>query len=359
MLNQVNQVRIILVGILAALLVLLLAISPFVRPTTADDDIEVEQVESELEDGEAVETEPVEGESDVIAVSTRSIADVPILTDDSIEAELNPIMQIGQRPEQNVVTYTVARGDTPNTIADKFGIKPETILGGNPNLSEESSLLQAGVPLKILPIDGVLHEVSYGESLESIAATYSVSAEEIIAYAPNNLEFPFRVYKGSEILVPGAVRELFVWTPPKLSNRSASTLVGTGTFVQPVRTGCVTQYFYPWHRGLDIGLANGTPVYAMDTGTVIYASWAAGSYYDYGNLIVIDHGNGYETYYAHLSGINVFPAQEVRQGQRIGSTGNTGRSSGPHLHAEIRFNNVQDDPSWLIQGTYSGCEIGS
>ncbi|MFT5197001.1 MAG: murein DD-endopeptidase MepM/ murein hydrolase activator NlpD, partial [Candidatus Promineifilaceae bacterium] len=233
--------------------------------------------------------------------------------------------------------------------------KPETILGGNSNLSEESSLLQAGFAIKILPVDGVLHEVGYGETLESIAVTYNVTVEEIIGYEPNNLEFPYRVYKGSELLVPGAVRELFVWTPPKLSNRPLNTLVGTGTFVQPVRQGCVTQYFAPWHKGLDIGLAVGTSVYAMDTGTVIYASWAAGSYYDYGNLIVIDHGNGYETYYAHLNGINVFPAQEVRQGQLIGYTGNTGRSSGPHIHAEIRFNNAQDDPSWLIQGTYSGC----
>ena len=357
--NQLNQVRFILAGVLAVLLLLMLVVAPFARPTTAED-AEVGIGEEILESGESIEASAeTEGEAASPAIATRSIENVPILTEESIEAELNPIMQIGQRPQQNVVTYTVARGDTPNTIADKFGIKPETILGGNPDLSEESSQLQAGLPIKILPVDGVLHEVRYGETLEIIAAIYQVDVETIIEYGPNNLEFPFRVYKGTQILVPGAVRELFVWTPPKLSNRPRNTLVGTGTFVQPVRRGCVTQYFYPWHRGLDIGLPEGTPIYAMDTGTVIYASWAAGSYYDYGNLIVIDHGNGYETYYAHLSGINVFPAQEVRQGQLIGYTGNTGRSSGPHLHAEIRYNNVQDDPTWLIQGTYSSCEIGS
>ena len=86
----------------------------------------------------------------------------------------------------------------------------------------------------------------------------------------------------------------------------------------------------------------------MDTGTVSYASWAAGGYYDYGNLIVIDHGNGYETFYAHLSGINVYPGQVVTQGQFIGSTGNTGRSSGPHIHLEIRLNNFRDDPTFYI-----------
>lgn len=355
MLNQTNQVRVILASLLGFFLLLLMAIALFVGSEAAEDEQEATTVAAESDLAESVAlSEEIAPEN---LIPTRSLAGVPVLTDDGVVADLNPIMQIGQRPEHNVITYTIQRGDTPNVIADKFGIQSETILGGNPNLSDESSQLQAGVQIRILPVDGVLHEVSYGETLESIADRYDVTVDAIVGYEANNLEFPFRVYRGTEIMVPGAVREVFTWTPPKLSNRPANTLVGTGTFVQPVRRGCVTQYFYPWHRGLDVGLAEGTPVYAMDTGTVIYASWAAGSYYDYGNLIVIDHGNGYETYYAHLNGINVFPAQEVRQGQFIGYSGNTGRSSGPHIHVEIRFNNIQDDPAWLIQGTYAGCEI--
>ncbi len=355
MLQQTNQVRLILAAILALFLLLILVATPFSETEQADVSTDQEVVQTE--DGE-VEVESDDGAipAEVLEIPTRSLDGVPILSDDALAADSNPVMRIGQRPEHNIITYTVARGDTPNVIAERFGIQSTTILGGNPNLSEESNLLGAGAELRILPIDGVLHQVNYGETIESIAAEYDVPVEDIINYAPNRLEFPYRVYKGTEIMVPGAVAQVFTWTPPK-NNRPRSTVVGTGTFVQPVRRGCVTQYFYPWHRGLDVGLPVGTPVYSMDRGTVIYGSWAAGSYYDYGNLIVVDHGNGYETYYAHLNGINVFPGQVVDQGQFIGYSGNTGRSSGPHIHVEIRFNNNQDDPSFLIQGTYSGCEI--
>ncbi len=279
-------------------------------------------------------------------VARADISQVPILTDRVVSPKLNPVMNLGQKPEHALVTYEVQRGDTPNRIAEKFNIKSETLLGGNPELSQESSLLQAGYVLTILPVDGVLHEVALGDTLEGIANQYGIPVEDIIAYEPNKLEFPYRLYKGTQILVPGAVRELFVWTPPKLPARQRGQVVGTGTFTRAVNSGCVTQFYWAGHPGLDIALAEGSPVYAMDTGTVSYASWAAGGYYDYGNLIVIDHGNGYETFYAHLSGINVYPGQVVRQGALIGASGNTGRSSGPHIHIEIRLNNFRDDPTF-------------
>ena len=251
MLNQTNQVRVILAGLLGFFLLLLVAIAPFVGTEAAENLQEATEV---AVDGETAESSPDEPETVAEPlVATRSLEGVPVLEDDSEIADLNPIMQIGQRPDHNIITYTIQRGDTPNTIAEKFGIQSETILGGNSSLSDESSQLQAGVQIRILPIDGVLHEVSYGETLESIAETYEVTVDDIIAYEPNNLDFPYRVYRGTEIMVPGAVREVFTWTPPKLSNRPRNTLVGTGTFVQPVRRGCVTQYFYPWHRGLDVG----------------------------------------------------------------------------------------------------------
>lgn len=288
------------------------------------------------------------GDAQPTPLPTIDIEQVPLVEESAIEPALNPIMAIGQQPTHSFQTYEVKRGDTPNRIADRFGIKPETLLGANPRLSEESSLLQAGFVLTILPIDGLIHEVQVGDTLEGIANFYGIPQEDIIAYESNNLEFPYRLYKGSQIVVPGAVRELFTWTPPKLPDRPEGYIVGTGTFVRPVGGGCVSQYFWPGHPGLDIALGEGSGVFAMDTGTVTYASWASGSYYDYGNLIVVNHGNGYETFYAHLSGVNVFPGQVVNQGQYIGATGNTGRSSGPHIHVEIRLNNYRDDPTYYI-----------
>ncbi len=283
--------------------------------------------------------------------------ELPVISDSSLSPALNPVTYQGKKPEHSFQTYVVQRGDTPNIIADKFGIKTETLLGGNPSLSEESSLLQTDAELIILPIDGVLHDVAPGDTLESISAEYGVPMEDIIAYAPNNLEFPYRLYPETQILVPGAVREVFVWSPPDLSSVAGNTsyegrgvapvIVGTGTFIYPVNSRNFSQYYWYGHRAIDIALPVGSAVFASDTGTVTYAGW---NVYGYGNLIVINHGNGHETFYAHLSAINVVPGQIVYQGNVIGATGNTGNSSGPHIHFEIRLNGNQDNPCW-----YLGC----
>jgi murein DD-endopeptidase MepM/ murein hydrolase activator NlpD len=220
-------------------------------------------------------------------------------------------------------------------------------LGGNPSLSEEASLLQVGAQVIILPVDGVLHDVREGDTLETVAENYGIPVEDIIAYQPNRLEFPFRLYPGSQILVPGAVVEVFVWTAPQLPSRpsggpsAACAAYGTGTFIWPVGGQRITQYYWYGHAAVDVALAEGTSVVAADSGTVTYAGWNPTGY---GNLIVINHCNGYESYYAHLSGIGVYAGQAVAQGQYIGASGNTGRSSGPHLHIEIRLNNFQLNP---------------
>lgn len=281
--------------------------------------------------------------------------DLPVISDESLAPAPDPYTFQNELPQHDLTTYVVERGDTPNAIAERFGIQPETLLGGNPQLSEESSLLQTGVELIILPIDGVLHTVQPGDTLEGLEQRYGIPADEIIAYEPNNLSFPYRLEPETQILVPGAVRELFVWTPPDLSSVRSSgiggdvdpVIVGTGTFIFPVNSRNYTQYYWYGHRGLDIALPEGSAVYATDTGTVTYAGW---NNFGYGNLIVVNHGNGYETFYAHLSGINVVPGQIVYQGNVIGATGNTGNSSGPHIHYEIRVNGNQDDPCW-----YLGC----
>lgn len=285
-----------------------------------------------------------------------TVGDVPVISDSSLVPAPNPFTYQGQQPQHEFVTYVVQRGDTPGTIAEKFGIETATLLGGNPQLSQESSLLQTDVELIILPIDGVLHDVAPGDTLESISEEYGIPVEDIIAYAPNNLEFPYRLYPETQIMVPGAVREVFKWSPPDLASVGGTSyegagvaprIVGTGTFVYPVNGRSFSQYYWYGHRGIDIALAEGNAVYASDTGTVTYASWNT---YGYGNLIVINHGNGYETFYGHLSGINVVPGQIVYQGNVIGYTGNTGNSSGPHIHFEIRINGNQDNPCW-----YLGC----
>jgi LysM repeat protein len=279
------------------------------------------------------------------------LSGVPVLINNSLSPQLNPHTFEGKKPQHSFITYTVVPNDTPIGIAEEFGIKPETLLGGNAFLSEEASALQPGQVLIILPIDGVLHDVRSGDTLEGLAAQYGVPIEDIIAYEPNNLEFPYRLYPETQVMIPGGVRDVWFWTAPQLPSRSGTSdstgsgiapqVQGTGTFIWPVGSRRISQNYWYGHPAIDIGLPQGTTVVASDTGTVTWAGW---NVYGYGNLIVVNHGNGYETYYGHLSGINVFPGQVVTQGSVIGASGNTGRSSGPHLHFEIRYFNSMLEP---------------
>ncbi|MDT8306283.1 MAG: LysM peptidoglycan-binding domain-containing M23 family metallopeptidase [Anaerolineae bacterium] len=293
------------------------------------------------------EEDAVLTEGDEVAFDASS---VPVLTDNGLVAQPMPITYKPAQPQHEFITYRVESGDTAIRIAEKFGIQEETILGGNSFLSNDAGQLMAGVDIIILPIDGVLHDVTEGETLESISEQYGIPVEDVIAYEPNNLEFPYRLFPGTQILVPGAVREVFVWDPPSYVSSSSSPeagqgvvvlVPGTGTYIWPTGGRRITQYSWYGHTALDIALTTGSPIYAADTGTVTYASWSP---YCYGNLVVINHGNGYETFYAHLNGFNVKPGQTVYQGNTIAFSGNTGCSSGPHLHFEIRYNKARYDP---------------
>lgn len=316
------------------------------------DESREEQEESatvDLSIDEIVKDEQIDVDKSILTDTTA----LPILLDYSLSPNLNPLTFKPSSPAHEFQIYRVERGDTPVGIAELFGIKPETLLGGNPFLSEVSNALQTGTELIILPIDGLIHDVVPGDTLEVIAQRYGMPVEDIVAYGPNNLTFPYRLLPNTQIVVPGAVRELFVWNPPTIAEVNSSfegrgvqpIIVGTGAFVWPITGRNFTQFFWYGHPGIDVAQAEGAPVVASDTGTVTFAGW---NVYGYGNLIVVNHGNGYETFYAHLSGINVAPGQIVYQGNVIGAVGNTGNSSGPHLHFEVRLNANRDDPCWYI-----------
>lgn len=293
---------------------------------------------------------PVDGEE-----TDFDMASMPVLTNSSLAPEPQPLTYKAKQPEHDFVTYTVERGDSAYSIAEKFGIREESILGGNVFLSSDAGVLQTGVELVIMPIDGVLHTVREGETLETLVEKYSISVEDIIAYTPNNLEFPYRLHPDTQILVPGAVAESFFWEPSVALNFSSDgssealqgiyvANLGTGSFTWPLR-GQITQGYWYGHQALDIGAPVGTNVVAADAGTITYAAWSP---YCYGNLIVVNHGNGFETFYAHMNSFYVSPGRQVRKGQSIGTSGNSGCSSGPHLHFEIRINRGRDDPNWYL-----------
>lgn len=248
---------------------------------------------------------------------------------------------IPERPRTDIITHTVAAGDTLYGIAKKYKLNAETVMFAN-NLERNPDLLRLGQQLIILPVDGVYHTVTKNDTLEKIAKTYKVKPEDIIKYPLNRLEARNpTITVGQKLIVPGGKKEIPV--PQVQIYRGPvppGAKKGTGRFVWP-SSGYLTQGFKPLHRAIDISLTTGAPIKAADTGYVVVAGWSDAGY---GNYVVIDHGNGFQTLYAHLSRIFVKPGDVVGQGTIIGHMGSTGRSTGPHLHFEVRKGGIQLNP---------------
>ncbi|MGE5375614.1 MAG: peptidoglycan DD-metalloendopeptidase family protein [Bacteroidota bacterium] len=267
---------------------------------------------------------------------------------------------IPSRPREDVEKYTVLKGDTVFGIAEKFGLKPETVLWANYyTLLDDPHALKPGQELNILPIDGTYHEWQQGEGLNGIAKYYGVKPEDIIDFPANNLDASAigdfanpNIKPGTWLVIPGGHREFISWSAPLGVTRenpaSARVLgpgacdpisggaIGYGTFIWPANNHYLSGFDYSPstnHWGIDIAGNEGEAVYATDAGVVVYAGW---NNYGYGNMIMVDHGNNFQSLYAHLSAINVGCGQSVGQGDVIGAIGTTGHSSGPHLHFEIR-----------------------
>jgi hypothetical protein len=268
-----------------------------------------------------------------------------VLPDTVFDRVAIPYTYEPEMPTHDFAQHVVEKGDTPNIVAELYGIEPATLLWGNPELSDEAQLLRVGITLTILPTNGVLHSVSLSDTVDLLGELYGVDPQVIIDYGDNHLEkWPHRPVPGTQIFVPGGEETFLVWTYTPNSVRAQATsssyydgpvvYAGVGRFIWPTDSWRITQYYWWAHRAIDIGAVTGTNIYASDGGTVIYAGWST---VGYGNHIVLDHGNGFQTLYAHLSSIWVASGQFVPQGTPIGGVGNTGNSSGSHLHFEIRY----------------------
>lgn len=248
------------------------------------------------------------------------------------------------RKQATSFTYVVEGGDTLSGIGSKFRISVDAIKYVN-GLTGDS--IKPGDSLTIPPISGLIHEVKKGESLEDIADKYSVPAQAIADF--NYILDTSKLAVGTELVIPDAK----VPRPPVVVASPAFSVPGiiTGGAPTPSDTYCVwpstvyivTQYFSWYHNGLDIATPWGQvpPLFACTSGTVVRSGWDP---YGLGLHVIIDHGGGYQTVYGHMQQINVSYGQGVGRGEVIGLMGNTGRSTGPHVHFIVKYNGVAQNP---------------
>ena len=252
------------------------------------------------------------------------------------------------------INYTVASGDSVWGIANKFDLSVESVLYANFNiLQDKSDNLKPGQVLTIPPTNGLFHKWTSRDTIESVASKYGAKPEDILLFIGNQLDLSNpEIKSGTMVMVPGGNRQLTEVTfaaivvDDKGNKRSGFAgpgacgvigqgLVGSGYFIWPSAVHYLTGNDYgPGHRGIDIGAGIGSQLFAADSGVVVYAGWLDGGY---GNFVVIDHGTGFQTLYEHLERIHVRCGDSVFQGDVIGTAGSTGNSTGPHLHFEIRY----------------------
>ena len=297
--------------------------------------------------------------------------DTPVLNapdGGAIQRQLDPLTIIPARARSTVITYKVRAGDSLRLIAEKFGLAQNTIIWSNDRFYVNA--MRVGLELTILPVDGVYHRAQEPQTVAAVAEEYHVDPYAIIDSEYNTLfgATPQTILpQGLYVVVPGGKgsTEPVYWDPGIVMSTSYTT-DGSNPVGSGIRAGTdyalfavgdpgscgklavnggsppvgapifdrytITQDFSWNHGGIDLSVPPGTRVYAAGSGTVIFVGWST---WGYGYTVVVAHG-GTLSIYGHLNGAFVGCGQILSAGQNIAVTGNSGRSSGPHLHFEIR-----------------------
>jgi LysM repeat protein len=260
---------------------------------------------------------------------------------------------IPTRPRTEVVEYTVTTGDSVFGIAQSFNLHPETILWANyDQLKDSPDMLNPGMKLNVPPLDGVYYQWQQGDTFNSIANKFDAKVEDILNWEGNKFDLTNPLVEpGQWVMVPNGHRESRQWLVPTIARANSgvsksvlgpgacegnySGAYGSGAFAWPSSSHILSgNDYWSGHLGIDIAGSTGDGVYAADAGVIVFSGWANGGY---GNMVMIDHGNGYQTLYAHLSAVNASCGQSVYTGTYIGAVGSTGNSTGSHLHFEVRY----------------------
>lgn len=252
--------------------------------------------------------------------------------------------QASEKPRSEIIKYTVQKGDTIAGIGKKFGISEETIKWQN---DLRGDTIAVGDVLEILPVTGVSIKVASGDTVYTIAKKYSANAQAIVDFPFNDFADPqtFSLVVGQTLIVPDGVEPQAA--PTYIARRtyipSGPVVITGGGFTWPIR-GTMNQYYSWYHKAIDVGAPIGTPIVAAHTG-VVTESISGGWNYGYGTHIIVSGDNGYQTLYAHMSSLNVSAGSRVSAGATVvGWVGMTGRTTGPHLHFEVRSGGTFYDP---------------
>jgi LysM repeat protein len=255
-----------------------------------------------------------------------------------------------KQTRDEIVNYKVQPGDTISSIANKFAISINTILWEN-NLSSRA-IIHPGDTLQILPVSGVSHKVSAGENISYIASKYDVSINDILE--ANNISNVNTLKIGQNLIIPGARKQSATKVASTSNINSGSSGIdvikdlikpkpatsNSDKMLWPTIGHRITQYYSWRHTGLDIANKTGTPLYASEGGTVEYSGWSTG----YGYNVLLNHGGGKKTRYAHASKLYVKKGDTVEKGETLAAMGSTGWSTGPHIHFEVIINGVRLNP---------------
>ncbi len=249
--------------------------------------------------------------------------------------------------------YTIQSGDTLSGVAEKFGLTTQSVIWAN--TLDNPNALKLGTDIKIPPVSGVLHVVKAGDNLASIADRYKVEISDIVGFSTNKITDPNALVLSQEIMVPHGVKPIDTLPATRLASTTSPAATTAPAPAQPVPAqpqaggalqwptyGPIFTFFSGGHRGLDISPPYGTPVYAAEGGVVVDAS--TGYNAGYGTTVIVDHGNGLQTQYSHLSAMLVSPGQQVSRGDALGRVGTTGIATGPHLHFEVHQGGMALNP---------------
>jgi murein DD-endopeptidase MepM/ murein hydrolase activator NlpD len=269
--------------------------------------------------------------------------------DVALSSILDEAAEAAKLQEPTIIEYTVKTSDTIEGIATTYGIKPSTITASN-NLSANTALSE-GQKLTFPSVDGVIYKIKGGETLWDLSLLYKISSEAIIAV--NKLENPDKLKLDQAIIIPNAEKFLALEASTSSSSNTSSstkkttaskTTVAINRGAKPASGSITSKFGERWgrdHNGIDIAASTGTNIYAYQSGKVTFSGWKNG----YGNVVIISHGSGLQTYYGHCSKLLVKTGQSVEKGQHIAEVGSTGRSTGPHLHFEVRKNGTPVNPA--------------